>query len=104
MSGSGLSVSDVVNVTVSLSPLPLAQRNFGTVMIIGPTEGVISVGERFRQYSTLTQVQADFGTTTPEAMAAALFFAQTPQPSLCIIGRWAQTAPHGWLQGGMHSV
>jgi len=54
MSGSGLSVSDVVNVTVSLSPLPLAQRNFGTVMIIGPTEGVINTGERFRQYSTIT--------------------------------------------------
>jgi len=99
MSGSGLSVSDVVDVTVSLSPLPLAQRNFGTVMIIGPTEGVINTGERFRQYSTLTQVQADFGTTNPEAEAAALFFAQTPQPSLCYIGRWAQSATHGWIFG-----
>jgi hypothetical protein len=104
MSGSGLSVSDVVDVTVSLSPLPLAQRNFGTVMIIGPTEGVINTGERFRQYSTITQVQADFGTTNPEAIAAALFFAQTPQPSLCYIGRWAQSATHGWLLGATRSA
>jgi|SRR6185437_3955219 len=104
MSGSGLSVSDVVSVQVSLSPLPLAQRNFGTVMIIGPTEGIINVSERFRQYSTLTQVQADFGTTNPEAQAAALFFAQTPQPSLCYIGRWAQSATHGWLYGAALST
>lgn len=101
---SGLSVSDVVNVSVTLSPLPLAQRNFGTVMIIGPTEGVINVGERFRQYSTLTQVQADFGTTAPEAVAANLFFAQSPQPSLCFIGRWAQSATHGWLYGATLSA
>ena len=71
MSG-GLSISDVVSVTVNLSPLPVAQRNFGSLVIIGPTEGVINTSERMRTYATIAGVAADFGTTVPEYLAANL--------------------------------
>lgn len=98
MSG-GLSIADVVSVQVFLSPLPVAQRNFGSLVIIGPTEGVINTSERMRTYSTITQVAQDFGTTVPEYLAANLYFEQAPQPAQVFIGRWAQAATHGWLFG-----
>lgn len=95
----GLSVSQIVNVTVNMTPLPVPLRNFGALVIIGPTEGVIDVGERLRPFTSLDQVAATFGTTVPEYLAANLFFSQAPQPAFLYIGRWAQTATHGWLRG-----
>ena len=95
----GLSVSQIVNVQVNMTPLPVPQRNFGSLVIIGPTEGVVDVGERLRGYTSLDDVAMDFGTTPPEYLAANLFFSQAPQPAFVYIGRWAQTATHGWLRG-----
>jgi hypothetical protein len=95
----GLSASDIVNVTVTLTPLPVPLRNFGALLIIGPTEGVISTGERLRPYTTITGVTADFATTTPEYLAANLFFEQSPQPAFLYIGRWAQADTHATIHG-----
>lgn len=96
---SGLSVSDVVNVQVSLSPIAAASRNFGALLILGASD-VIDVNSRRRQYASLAAVGADFGTSAPEYSAAALYFGQKPQPSLLYVGRWARTATAGLLQGG----
>lgn len=96
---SGLSVSDVVNVTVSLSPTASAVRNFGSLLILG-SSNVIDTNERRRLYSTLAAVGADFGNTAPEYLAASLFFAQSPQPASVYVGRWARTATAGVLHGG----
>ncbi|MGR7993835.1 DUF3383 domain-containing protein [Xanthobacter sp. ZOL 2024] len=96
----GLAVSDVVNVTVTISPTAAATRNFGAGLIIGTTD-VIDVGERIRSYSDMDDVAADFGSTDPEYIGATRFFAQDPQPSLVYIGRWGQTATHGTLRGGV---
>lgn len=98
----GLSVSDIVNVTVTLQPLAAALRNFGATLIVGASD-VIDTTQRFRQYSTLGQVASDFGSTAPEYLAADLFFSQAPQPSLLYIGRFAQTATSGILHGGPFS-
>ncbi len=96
----GLAVSDVVNVTVTISPIAAATRNFGAGLIIGTTD-VIDVGERIRSYSDMDDVAADFGSTDPEYIGATRFFSQDPQPSLVYIGRWGQTATHGTLRGGV---
>lgn len=96
---SGLSVSDVVNVQVSLSPIAAATRSFGALLILGSSD-VIDVNSRRRQYASLAAVGADFGTSAPEYAAAALFFSQKPQPTALYIGRWARTATAGVLQGG----
>lgn len=98
-----LSVSSVVNVTVSLSPTASAERNFGSILILG-SSGVISTDERLRAYTSLEDIAVDFGTTAPEYKAAALFFAQSPQPSLAYVGEWAQTATSASIRGGVLSA
>jgi hypothetical protein len=95
----GLSISDVVNVQVNLTPLAAATRNFGALLVMG-SSSVIDTSERIRQYSTLDEVSADFGTTAPEYLAADLFFSQAPQPSLLYVGVFAQAATSGRLMGG----
>lgn len=96
----GLSVSDVINVPIVLSPTPAALRNFGILMIVGGSN-VIDTGSRVRQYSNLSQVSADFSATMPEYLAAVLFFEQNPQPSILNIGRWAKAATSGVLNGAV---
>lgn len=102
----GLSIGDVVNVNVVMSPLAAATRNFGSLLILG-SSGVIDTSERIRMYSgsgILTSVANDFGTTAPEYLAADLYCSQLPQPSLLYIGGYAQTATHGRLVGPTLSV
>ena len=81
-----LSVSDLINVTVNVSPTAAATRGFGTLLIIGDST-IISPTERTRTYSNLTGVLADFTITSPEYLAAQTFFAQIPTPSTLMIGR-----------------
>lgn len=96
----GLSINDVVNVSVDLSPLSAPMRNFGILLIVGHTDKVITTDERYRIYSDIDGVAADFGESDPEYAAATLFFEQSPQPSILYIGRWAKTASAGQLEGG----
>lgn len=95
-----LSVSDVVNVSVVMSPIAAATRNFGSLLILGSSP-VVDVAERLRLYTSLDGVATDFGTTSQEYKAAALYFGQTPQPSVLYVGRWAQTATAAVLHGGV---
>lgn len=99
----GLSVSDVVNVSIVMSPIAAAVRNFGALLVLGSSP-VIDTTERIRSYTTLSAVGNDFGTTAPEYLAAVNFFSQSPQPSLLYIGRWAQTATAGVLHGARLSA
>jgi hypothetical protein len=99
----GLSVSDVVNVSVSLSPQAAQVRNFGSLLVLGDSS-VIDVQTRIRQYSSLSQVGADFGSTAPEYFAATLYYGQNPQPLTLFIGRWAATSTPGQLFGGIPTV
>ena len=96
----GLAVSDVVSVTVNMEPTAVPTRNFGALLIAGPS-AVIDTKERLRLYATLDQVAGDFGTTAPEYLAADLAFSQSPQPALCYIGRWAQSPTSGVLHSAI---
>lgn len=96
----GLSVSRIVNVTLTLSPIAAGYRNFGATMLV-VSEDFIDVGERIRSYTDVEGVLSDAGVGSPAATAAGLFFSQVPQPSLLYIGRWAQTATKGLLRGGV---
>lgn len=99
----GLPISNLVNVSVNLTPKPAVFPNLSTCLIIG-TSTVIDVTTRMREYTSLAQVAADFGTSAPEYLAAVLWFEQVPQPQNLLIGRWAQTASHGQLIGGAVSA
>ena len=61
----GLSVQDVVNVSISLSATPAGFRNFSSFMVVG-SSSVIDVVERKRLYTGINGVAQDFGTTAPE--------------------------------------
>jgi hypothetical protein len=98
----GLALSDVVNVSVNLTPLAVPVRNFGVLCIAGASD-VIDVSERVREYATLDEVVSDFGSTAPEYLAADLYFSQNPTPSICYVGRFAQTPTSAILKGQIFS-
>ena len=100
MATSSLPVSSLVNVTVNLSAAPAQSQSLTNLLILG-TSNVIDTNTRVRNYSTLTAVAADFGTTAPEYFAADEWFAQSPQPTTLSVGRWAQTATSGSLIGSL---
>lgn len=98
-----LNVSRLVQATVNLSPTAAPARGFGTLLIAGDAN-VINGQERTRTYTTLDGMVADFGTSAPEYLAAALYFGQSPQPSSLMIGRWLRTATAGFLKGAKLSA
>lgn len=100
----GLTIGDVVNVSVTMSPLAAAARNLSNLLILGSTPGVIDTSERMRLYGSIGAVAADFGTSAPEYLAASLYFQQAPQPSTLYIGNFAQVATSGRLVGAPLSV
>src|SRR3954452_651574 len=85
----GLNVSNVVSVSINLSPIAAPLRNFGALCIAG-TSGFIDPIERVREYTTLDGVAADFGSGAPEYLAADLFFSRAgavqPQPNRLRMG------------------
>jgi len=98
MNTSSLPISRLINVSINLTPLPAQMQNLNNLLILG-NSNVIDVVSRQRQYITIDEVAADFGTTSPEYLAAVLWFEQSPQPINLTIGRWAQTATAAQLYG-----
>ena len=93
-----LPISRLVNVQVNLAPSGAQTQNISTLLILGSSP-VIDTVERFRNYTSISSVAADFGTSAPEYLAALLYFEQSPQPVTLEIGRWAQAAVGGLLRG-----
>lgn len=98
-----LPVSSVVAVSLQLTPAGAQAQSLSNLLILG-TSTIIDTVERFRSYSTLNAVAADFGTTVKEYLAAQKWFAQVPQPTNLMIGRWINAAASGGLRGGSLSV
>lgn len=94
----GLSVNDIVTVTIQMSPVASPLRNFGSLLILGDSD-IIDIQERYRKYTSLSSIATDFGTTAPEYKAALLFFSQSPAPAQCYLGRWAASNTSGKLVG-----
>lgn len=86
----GLSVSRVSNVTVTLSAKAAQGRNFGSMLILGAAT-VIPISERIREYESADDVGTDFGIESEEYKAALIWFSQSPQPTMVYIGRWVKT-------------
>lgn len=86
-----LPVSRLINVSASLAPQGAVGKNFSNTLMIGDSN-IISGLERIRFYGSIGDVGADFGSTTPEFLAAEVYFGQSPQPTQMSIGRWLRTA------------
>lgn len=100
MANLGLSVNNVVKVSVVMSPKAAQTRDFGSLLILGDSS-IIDTTERLRSYTGIDAIAGEFGTTSPEYLAASLYFGQSPQPAICYVGRWARTATSGMLRGAI---
>ncbi len=98
-----LSVSRVVAVSVTLTPAGAQAQSLSNMLVMG-TSGVIDPVERYRIYTGLSDVAADFGLVAQEYLAAAKWFAQSPQPTALYIGRWVNAASKGGLRGATLSA
>lgn len=95
-----LPVSRLINVGVSIAPAGAVGRSFADLLILGDSN-VISGLERIRAYGSFSDVAADFGSTTPEFLAAEVYYGQSPKPVQLNIGRWLRTATAAQLQGAL---
>lgn len=83
-----LPLSDIVNVNVNVSKTSTALVTLNLGLIIGQS-AVISSDQRVQIYASLnSMLTAGFTTTSPEYLAAQLYFAQSPTPNQVAIGRW----------------
>src|SRR5208337_195716 len=98
-----LPISNLITINLNLAAQPLPVQNFQSMLVLGPST-IIDVTQRFRTYYNLTGVAADFGSTTPEYLAAQAWFAQNPAPKSLYVGRWVQAASAGQLIGGAVSA
>jgi hypothetical protein len=99
----GLPISRLISATVNLAAAGAAAPNFSTCLLLG-TSAVVNVTERSRNYTSLAAIATDFGTSAEEYLGAVAWFGQSPQPQSLLIGRWANTASHGQLIGGVVSA
>lgn len=93
MTTNTIPVSDLVNVQINLGAISAQAQNLNNLLVLG-SSGVIDSVQRYREYSTLSAVAADFGTTAPEYLAATEWFGQSPQPGQLIIGQWNSPAAY----------
>lgn len=86
-----LPLSDIVNISVVVSPVATVRNGFNLGLILG-TSTAISASDRVKIYtSTSGMVDDGFTSSTPEYKAATLYFAQNPRPTKVAIGRWDTT-------------
>jgi hypothetical protein len=95
---SSLPVSRLIKVSVNLTPAGAQSQNISTLLVLG-TSTVIDTVERYRDYSSIDAVAADFGNNAEEYKAAVLWFQQAPQPTSIRVGRWLNAAASGTLRG-----
>ncbi len=87
----GLPLSDIVNVTVTLDPTAAGTRNFGALLILGDSAKIPDASGAVL-FTDLASVGETFETSEPEYLAATLFFAQSPQPSTLYIANISSTS------------
>jgi hypothetical protein len=83
-----LPLSDIVDVTVSMSAMSTALKGFNVGMIVGNST-TITPTIRVKEYSDTDSMIADgFTSSSAEYKAAVLYFSQSPRPNKVVIGRW----------------
>jgi hypothetical protein len=98
MGSIALPISGLVNVQVSVAAAASQAQNT-TSMLLLTNNQVIDLQHRLLKFSSLSEVGQAFGSDGIEYDAATLWFAQRPQPTDILIGRWVKTAAAGVLVG-----
>lgn len=87
-----LPLSDVVNISIVVSPVATIRSGFNLGLIMGSST-VIPATDRVRVYtSTAAMITDGFTSVMDEYKAATLYFAQSPKPTKVAIGRWDKVA------------
>ncbi len=85
-----LPLSDTVDISITQDSVGVQRAGFGVPMLLS---GYAAFAERIRYYSSLSEVAADFATTTsPEYLFATRCFAGSNPPDIIAIGRSALPA------------
>lgn len=90
-----LSLSNIVDITVQVSPTTPAVNSFNVGLFVGPSTVIPSYGanSRVRLYTSTTAMLADgFSTSNPEYIAAQIYFSQSPAATQFAVGRQDLTA------------
>ncbi|HWQ41322.1 MAG TPA: DUF3383 family protein [Desulfosporosinus sp.] len=95
---STLPLSDIVNISVVVSPVATIRSGFNLGLIVG-SSAVILAPDRVKVYTSTDDMIADgFTSTQAEHKAAVIYFSQSPRPSKVAIGRWDKTGTETALQ------
>lgn len=79
-----LPISSIVTVNVSVAPSVPAKKGFGTAAFV-TNENLLSgsqPSDRILFYSTITEVELDWGSSSDVGKAASSYFSQSPSPTL----------------------
>lgn len=79
-----MALNPVATVNISLQTTTVSRAGFGTPMFIASHRSYLS---RVRSYASVTDVAADFSTTSDPYLAATAFFANTPSGQTFKVGR-----------------
>jgi Protein of unknown function (DUF3383) len=93
-----LPISGLVNVQVSVAAAASQAQNTTSLLLLTNNQ-VIDLQNRLLKFSSLAEVGEAFGSNGIEYDASTLWFAQRPQPTDILIGRWVKTAASGVLVG-----
>lgn len=89
-------LTEHVTLTITVDTVGQARAGFGTPAIVSHTA---TWAERFRSYTGISDVGADFATDSPEYLAANAIFAQTPHPPSILILRAALKPTQTYVVG-----
>lgn len=95
MSTTSFPLSNIVPISVEVSPVGSPGLTFNQALIVGSTPVIPTVGSnsRLRLYTSVQAMLTDgFSTTDPEYNAATLYFGQSPAPTYLWVGRQNLTA------------
>ena len=89
MATTPLPLSDICSISVTISPAAFAAPQYNQGLIIGPTAAIAAYG-RLRQFTFSTwataMLTAGFTSSSPEYIAAGIYFGQTPAPQYLWVG------------------
>jgi hypothetical protein len=91
-----LDASQIINIVTRISPQGLANANFGLAMLFAPESELPGgfVPDTYRTYTSLSDLEVDFASTTETYKAAQRFMQMTPTPQeIKVYGRNDVTGP-----------
>jgi len=88
MASPALPLSDIVDITVQIAPQNPALPTFNQALVVGATTGTtVTHANRLQQFTSLSgMLTAGYTTSSPEYIAASLYFAQFPQSPFLWVG------------------